>query len=37
MKKRGIKGEESPKRGGSFGGEKKKTRKKRMCTVHYWV
>ena len=34
MKKRGIKGEESPKRGGSFGGE---TRKKRMCTVHYWV
>ena len=30
MKKRGIKGEESPKRGGSFGGEKTKL-EKREC------
>ena len=38
MKKRGIKGEESPK-GGDLLEErkKKKTRKKRMCIVHYWV
>ena len=36
MKKRGIKGEESPKKGGGsfcWG----KTRKKRMCTIHYLV
>ena len=35
MKKRGIKGEESPKNGDLELGEK--IRKKRMCTMHYLV